>query len=246
MIEHPALTPYATRYAAAADTYRPVSISVRMVPNARIVHYDPPTFDGLLSWCVVMEATGGRGLPEAPSPYDLPIPVATLWREPETGAPLHAATPLLPAGQHVMDVVTEIKRAQSGRFTLTRSGRFIISPMSGRWRPRRTPRPTLVAAELVATCVGDPAEIARLLALAAAIGKRRAVGFGQVETWQVDQMLSDWSLVADGRLTRSLPETARGLINATPVGSPILGAWSPPAWRRDLYRPCWPAGTEVV
>lgn len=245
MILVPALVPYADRYAAAEPTMRPLSVTVRMVPSARIVRYNNPTLDGLLSWCVVHEATDGAMLPSSEQPYALPVPLAVLWREPGTDAPLHAVTPLAPVGQHVTDDETEIKRPQDGRFTLTKSGRFIITPGSGRWRARQIHRPVVVADAWRATCIGDAAEIARLLEGAAAIGKRRASGHGQVASWIIDDA-PDWSLVEGGRLTRSVPEGARHLIDGEPVGAPALGAWSPPAWQRALYRSVWWAGTEVA
>ncbi len=245
MIHYPPLAPYADGYAALAPDMTPLSVTVRMVPGSRIVHYNAPTLDGLLSWCVVHEATEGRMLPrDNHEPYAVPVPLAVLWREPETDAPLHAVTPLVAAGAAAWDSESEIKRPQEGRFTRSKSGRFILTPSAGRWRARQIRRPVLVADTLVATCVGDRVEITRLLEQAVAIGKRRASGHGAIQSWEIADA-ADWQLVRDGRLTRPVPQAARHLIPGTPHGAPALGAWSLPAWQSALYRPVWVTGTEV-
>lgn len=246
MIHHPPLISYAESYAALGPDMIPLSVTVRMVPGSRVIHYNAPTLDGLLSWCVVHEATEGAMLPrDNHEPYAIPVPIVVLWRELETGAPLHAVTPLVATGAAVWDTESEIKRPQDGRFTRSRSGRFSITPSTGRWRARQIRRPALVADTLVATCIGDRAEIARLLERAVAIGKRRASGHGAVQSWEIAPA-EGWQIVRDGRLARPVPEAARHLIPGTPHGAPALGAWSLPAWQRALYRPVWVAGTEVA
>lgn len=116
------------------------------------------------------------------------------------------------------------------------------------WRTRAAAGTRLIDAGVwiaPAPPVRHRAEIARLLERAVAIGKRRASGHGQVASWSIADAAS-WDLVEGGRLARSVPEGARDLIVGTPHGAPALGAWSPPAWQRALYRPVWVAGTEVT
>lgn len=246
MIHHPALTPVIARYADAEPDMQPISVTVHMVPGARVIHYNPPTLCGLLSWCVVTEATAGAMLPrDNAAPYAMPVPILPLWREHESGAPLLAVTPLSPVGDHVWDRSTETKRPQEGRFTRTRTGRFTVTPSTGRWRARQIHRPALVTLRMEATCIGLRAEIERLLASAVALGKRRASGHGQVASWEIADA-DEWVITRGGRLMRSVPQGARDLIPGTPAGEPALGAWSPPAWQRALYRPVWAAGTEVT
>lgn len=205
------------------------------------------SLEGLLSWAVVHQATKGRMLPDLPTSeaYDLPVPLLKLATH--DGLPLWAATPLLPVSTPVRDTIVETKREQTGRWTKTKSGKFTISPSTGRWRSRMIPRPALIGPVLQSHCVGCPESIADLLSRVTHIGKRRASGGGLVACWEVEPTEEQWSWVKDGVLTRSLPaglESSIG-IKTPPIATQLI-AYSPPFWRRCQWREGWPAGTAVA
>ena len=244
MIEYEPLRPYAERYAEIAAV--PLRVVLTLRPGSRLAGYDPLNLDNLLARAVVDEATEGRGLPSTPQAYRLPAPLVCLWREPESGLPLWAATPFTPMGESAPDISYWHKRAQPGRLTGTRSGQFAISSTAGRWMERRVPLPTVVATEWVADAEGDPQEVARLLSTLAWVGKRRSNGFGEVLAWSVEP-LSGFRLVRDGRLTRPLPAGAGALLGTQkPEGEPAPIGWTPPQWKPDLFRLGWWTGTPVA
>ena len=239
-IEYPALTPYAERYAEVPGASLEVRLSLR--PGGRIAAYDPPNLDNILAWAVVMEATGGAGPPhEAQGGYLLPLPLRALWRDPE-GYPLWAVTPLAPEGMSVEDVAILHKRAQSGEWTGTKSGKLRLNTSAGRWMERRIPQPVIICDEWICRCQGDAEEIARLLQSVAWVGKRRHAGFGEVERWRVAPAPA-FSLVEGGRLTRSVPVGAAELLPRMPGTPPSPAvAWACPQWKPSLWRPGWRVG----
>ncbi len=244
MVEHPALVPYAERYAALEHV--PLRVVCQLVPGGRLAGYDPLNLDNLLARLVVDEATAGLGLPTSAEPYRLPVPLACLWQEPRSGLPLWAATQFRPAAAHVKDVSYWHKRVQSGLWTGTARGTFTIAPQHGRWMERRVPLPTIVSDVWEAEAIGDPHEVARLLAGARFIGKRRTNGFGEVRRWTVEP-LDEFRLVGAGRLLRPLPAAAVKLLGEQmPEGEPAPVGWTPPQWKPDLFRPGWWAATPVA
>lgn len=242
MIDYEALRPYRARYAALECA--PLRITLRLRPGGRLAGYDPLNLDNLLARLVVVEATAGRGLPPSDEPYCLPVPLRCLWRSPE-GLPLWGATVFSPLGPNGPDVAYWHKRAQTGVWTGTKTGRFGIASTAGRWMERRVPLPTVVCDTWTADCVGNAAEIARLLALCGFVGKRRTNGFGEVETWAVEP-LAEFALVRDGRLTRPVPAAAVELLgHERPEDEPAPVGWTPPEWKPSLFRPGWWSGQPV-
>jgi len=242
LIDYPALQPYQARY-VDDSAFVPLRIVLLLRPGARLAGYDPLNLDNLLARCVVDEATQGAGLPFAPGAYNLPVPLRCLWRDDE-GLPLWAATAFHPAGEQATDLAYWHKRVQNGRFTGTRTGTFAIRSTNGRWMERRVPLPNVVCQRWEASAIGDPAEIARLLAPIGFVGKRRTNGFGEVEGWLVEP--AEFALIQDGRLTRPLPAGAVPLLGgAVPIGTASPVGWTPPQWKPALFRPGWWTGAEV-
>ncbi len=241
-----ALTPYAARYAAREPTMRPLRVTVHLVPPGRVGGYDPIALDNLLARCVVMEACGGSALaePDGALGYVLPVPLRCLWRSAD-GVPLWAATPLMPEGETITDSEYWHKRTQPGTLTWSKSGRYSVNARTGRFMERRVPLPVTTARTWRAEVIGDAAEIARLLAPLTHIGKKRAMGLGEVERWTITP-LDAFQLVRDERLTRPLPAAAVALLDgALPVDPPAPIGWTPPQWRPALFLDGWPAGARV-
>ncbi len=243
LIEYPALTPYAERYADLVGV--PLRITLTLTAGAAIAGYDPINLDNLLARAVVDEATEGLGLPAEPGAYALPAPLRCLWRS-DDDLPLWAATQFAPASDAVKDVAYWHKRVQPGRFTGTKTGRFSVSSTNGRYMERRVPLPTTVCDTWTAEAIGDPDEIARLLTGISYVGKRRSNGFGEVRAWRVEPM-DEFRLARDGRLLRPIPADAVELLGGMmPEGEPAPVGWTPPQWKPSLFRPGWWAGAPVT
>jgi hypothetical protein len=244
MIEHPALAPYAERYATLKT--EPLVIRLYLEQGSQLAGYDPLCLDNLLARCVVDQALGWERLPDLHDDgYALPVPLECLWRD-EHGFPLWTATPFVPADGAQGDVAYWHKRQQSGRFTGTKRGTFSILSTKGRWMERRVPLPTVVAEYWSATCVGNAVEIANLLESLRYVGKRRATGFGAVEHWEIAP-IEEFTLVRDDKLLRPLPMMAIGLLHPyVPEGAPAPVGWTPPQWLPALWAPGWWPGTAVT
>jgi hypothetical protein len=218
VINHPALAPYAERYATLDMV--PLCVTAELLNP--LGGYDFPHLDNLLAWAVVEEATRGAGLPPSAEPYDLPLPLRCLWRDPESDLPLWASTDLLPAGGGARDVSYWHKRAVTPAMI-----RRNVRTTQGRHKERRTPLPTVAALTWRAEAIGDAREVARLLAfLGPHIGKKRGQGLGAVARWRVE-VAQGFALGEAGYLRRPVPLAA--LDGATTSGASFVG-WTPPYW----------------
>jgi hypothetical protein len=225
-------------------------VSFRLHYGAQLAGYDPLFLDNLLAWCVVTEATKGAGVPDAPNDgYDIPTPLRCLWRS-AAGLPLWAATVFRPRGTQATDIAYYHKRQQTGVWTGTANGRFNITPSDGRWTERRVPLPTAIAEWWEAECIGNANEIRRLLTeYANFVGKRRAVGFGAIDEWKVEEC-EEFNLIHDDRITRPLPaeafDTDATLLGGRlPEGAPMITGWTPPQWKPALWSLGWRTGTPL-
>lgn len=245
LVRYPLLEQYINRYENDAALHmEPLTITIHLRPGAQLAGYDPLNLDNLLARAVVDEATQGRGLPNSREPYWLPVPLQCLWRSPE-GLPLWASSVFRPVGPEIKDTFYWHKRQQKGEFTRAKSGRFAPRSTQGRWMERRVPLPALVVERLEATCCGNREEITRLLAGLDFIGKRRAIGFGEVAQITVASAAA-FSLVQAGRLVRPFPALALELLDGQlPQGSAAPVGWTPPQWKPSLFAVGWWAGTPV-
>ncbi len=164
----------------------------------------------------------------------------------------------------IVPVEIPIQREAGGRFHLCSFGEMTQERSEGRFINRRTPAEQLqtlgnakvksvdVSAgvnksyriplptmhverdEVVWWCIGDREQIVGLLAGVSYLGKKRAVGLGKVERWDVDAC-EPWEdgfpVVRGGRALRPLPPTWPGLV-------------SPRLANRTLTYPYW-AGKGV-
>lgn len=240
----PETTAYAARYAELR--MRPLRVILEVETGANLVSYDPLNLDNLLARQVLEEATRGDVAVEVPDDryLSLPVPLQALWRD-EDGLPLYAATPFVPNEPALNDVVYWHKRPQEGRFSRGPKGVWSPRTEGNRYAERQIRTPVTVCDTWTAECVGNAAEVARLLETVTAVGKNRGSGHGVVRQWSV-AAVEAFSLVRDGRLTRPLPEAARGLLGRlVPEGAPVPVGWTPPQWRPAQWRPGWRVGTPV-
>jgi CRISPR type IV-associated protein Csf3 len=220
---------------------------VRCRLRTPITFYTAPTLDGLLSWSIVHDAYG-TGLPDLPDHlpgYELPAPMGLLGRYGPYQLPLWAASEFEPCGDTVEDTVYHHKRHEMGDWTQNRGGMLNLSPVKGRFMDRRIPRPIRYAEAWQATCVGNAAEILRLLQSVTHVGKRRAVGCGEVSEWSVAPSPESWEPCREGKLIRNIPALAAALLPAPPTEPVVLIPCTPPYWNQALLLPGWRAGTAL-
>lgn len=136
-----------------------------------------------------------------------------------------------------------IERSPCGRVYLCSVGAFEVDVHEARWVNRKFPAaeaqalaaPSFTRIRIVAGaqksyrlpldtvhlvgdvmtwwCIGEPRELGELLSLVSYLGKRRAVGLGRVERWDVDpcEPWEGFPVVRDGRPLRPLPPDWDGL-----------------------------------
>lgn len=88
---------------------------------------------------------------------------------------------------------------------VTFKGRGTVNNLAGAYKAYH--QPVFYRSALWARwyCVGDKAEIARLLSTCTNIGKKPAQGWGRVLRWVVESISDDWSIWKDGKLMRGIP-----------------------------------------
>lgn len=103
------------------------------------------------------------------------------------------------------------------------------SSVAGQYINMRVPTRRIVAERWTATCVGNSAEIRRLLSHVSHFGKFAAHGLGRVLDWHVEPAESFSFHDADGQPLRPIPsENGEGAVQG----------WTPPYWRRETWRFC--------
>lgn len=242
MILLPELADYKHRYQKLE--FHPIRITMRLVNNAPLADYDPVCLDNLLAGAVVREAFQTNLLPKTNDCYDLPVPLRCLWRSVDN-LPLYAATYFAPVGESERDSIYHHRRMQGGGFSKGKNGELKLSGSVGRYMERRLPVPVKICRDWEAFCFGDKQEISRLLIQISFVGKRRNVGFGEIDEWVVEPIEKiENILIADGRLSRSIPADAAGLLGDYQIrAAPELVGWTMPQWKPDLFRAGWRVGT---
>jgi len=90
-----------------------------------------------------------------------------------------------------------------------------VNVKSGRYKAYRMPIVVNITDKLEWFCVGDEAEVRKLLLGITGIGKKCSQGYGLVRDWRVEQIKEDYSIVGpEGQLMRSvyeLPVVKRGI-----------------------------------
>jgi hypothetical protein len=114
----------------------------------------------------------------------------------------------------------------------------VISDSMGPYRAYRIPNivHTVKDRKIEFYCVGSAEKILELLSHIPAVGKKPAMGWGLVESWAVEEIEEDYSLI----------HPVHGLMRPTPVdeidleGYPIMDySVKPPYWKVANYRRCY-------
>lgn len=180
--------------------------------------YDRLTLDGLLARMVVDEALDGATL-QGGGPYVLPVPLRLMWTDPATEMPLWAANHFAPVGESAKSVMYWHRRMIRPDLGHVPGGRRPkVDGRAGRYKEIRMPLPTENARRWATDCVGDPAEVARLLANCFALGKRR---LARVLEWHVVPIDGEFGFA------RPVPAEYAGVQDRTRLS---YGGWTPPYW----------------
>lgn len=244
-----------------AKPVEPLMVRLTLRHGSPLVSYDPVNLDNLLAFAVVQEATQGLGVgnpPEGFVGWRIRLPLGRAW-ESEEGLPLWASTVFWPVPSDgtsaVGDVLYWHKRMPKGIWSAGNKGKLSLNGSTGRWMERRTPVPITVCDTWEARCVGDAAEVERLLGTCVSfVGKKRAVGLGEVARWEVQPL--PWPVAGDdglsgilvqaGVLQRPIPVEVAGYLGLSLEESPTRIGWTPPQWNPKLFSPGWHAGTRVA
>lgn len=169
----PCLTPYWKKYTAEASQAQMKPLEVVFELASAIAAYNNVMFDSLLARLVVDEATKGNLLDDEQAPYLLPVPLRLEWRS-EEGLPLWAANDIRPISANHHTLIWWHKRTLEPQLVADKPGvkKSSISGIQGRFKEKRGSIPAQVATFWRTTCVGDEAEISRLLSKCDKLGKR--------------------------------------------------------------------------
>jgi len=88
---------------------------------------------------------------------------------------------------------------------VTFGGRGTVNNFAGQFKAYHQPVFYRSALWVRWYCVGDSAELIRLLSTCTNIGKKPAQGWGRVMRWEVESIGDDWSIWMDGKLMRGIP-----------------------------------------
>lgn len=267
---HEALTRWQEEYEARRNaTYEALTIRLTLRQGSPLVSYDPVQLDNLLAFAVVQEATQGELIGNPPAPcvgWQIPLPLLCLWLS-DRGLPLWCSSVFWPVpgiGEEVVgaewrtqDVLYWHKRMPRGIWAEGgKSGRLSLNGSTGRWMERRTPVPVTLCTHWEAHCWGDKAEVTRLLSKIAFVGKKRAVGLGEVARWDVvsgvRDVVSDSKsqpediLFRDGILQRPIPAAYAQRARLELAEVPSRVGWTPPQWNPKLFEEGWQPGTRLV
>ncbi|MBF6590464.1 MAG: hypothetical protein IVW57_08015 [Ktedonobacterales bacterium] len=215
---------------------------VRLRTATAVGGYGALHVDGILSYGLVRCALRGAPLAESAEPYDLPLPLRCLWRDPATGLPLWAATDLAPVGLTQTGRQTWTRKQIAPQLLTTSSGKpYAPRSSAGPYKDMQIPLPVRVAEGFMADIWGDARIISDLLQPLLTVGKKGAQGLGQIIAWDLEP-LATFHLVDDaGCARRPIPVAA---LASWDLHAAQMGGWTPPYWRN--HTPIAPVGTRVT
>ncbi|NJL56024.1 hypothetical protein HC928_13195 [bacterium] len=211
----------------------PLRVECHLADDA--VLSDPLHLDALLSYAVVHRETRGAMLPNNNDYIYIPLPLRSLWFS-RQGVPLWASTDFEPEPGAVHSVRYWHRRGLEPHMSHKN-----LRPGIGPYKDRRTPMQT-VGGVLYADAIGNPEEIAALLSLISAVGKKR-VSAGAVSHWRVYEITS-FALIDDhNRSRRPIPGAYFVEQGDFSLGGDYhLIGFSPPYWHAATRALCVPAG----
>lgn len=209
-----------------------------------VILKDPLPFDSLLARGMVYDVMKDRVMANKPDPYWLPLP---LELDCKVGTlPIWKATDFFPVESHVFSTNVH-RRAQDNPYAIPAAQATIgqkklrRQPPTGRgqFMVSRNPQRRIVAQQWEVTCVGNLAEIKRLLGYINWLGSRSNMGGGRVVDWHVESLQREFSFFDKDRYClRAMPLSLAAKPDYLSQGGIAMQGWTPPYWRSDLWMPC--------
>lgn len=228
----PELDAYGERIAGLS--MRPLRITARTVTP--VASNDPVALDAVLAWAMVVEQLQGRPFPRVGGPVWQPLPLA-LDRTIDD-LPLWQSTDFIPEGlskgmSHIHRRTSDNPYAMRGLQETLREKRprRFPSELAGPYMNFRVPERRNIAESWSATCVGNKAEVERLLGYVQFFGKASKRGCGFMLDWTVEAMDEPFSFYAGGEALRPIPVE-------WDTGVGVQQGWTPPYWLKETWRPC--------
>lgn len=210
---------------------------------------------------ITAKLRGAIALPERPLALDALLAYAVCVRD---------AIPMATVPSELVEVDIPVEKEPGGRFHLSTVGIYELDSAALRYvnkrapveqyqtigsdkikrvqitaganKSYRIPMETLYLVDDTITwwCIGDENEIRSLLVLIHHLGKRRAVGLGQVARWDIEAMepqqcWDGFPAVLDGMPLRNLPPDHPGVLPEAMRGYANI---TYPYWRRDTETLC--------
>lgn len=153
--------------------------------------------------------------------------------------PLWVCSDLRPQGDSIRSQEYWHKRYPESRHDEVKKSK-LPNARSGRWKEYRVPISTIHVPEIRAICIGNAAEIMRLLSEVSHVGKKAGMGYGRVLQWKASRLEQDIETTREAAL-RARPIPVEYLMDAE--GEMTLRAgdnysrrgWSCPYW----FAPLW-------
>lgn len=199
---------------------------------------DPPAMDALLEWQLgllmgmVHKITRDHSIKEEEF---IPIPISK--HRINDGKFYWGVSNPICSRTNSTHVEYANKHFESGKACLIASEhRKNILTSSGPYKSRHAPLTVYRIDEIVWFCHGDRREIKKLLKNIRALGKKRSIGFGNVNDWIIEEIEKDNSIIAgsDRVLMKTVPREEAIRLKATAFQI-SYGGFRPPYWHPDNY-----------
>lgn len=207
-----------------------------------MVAYDNQHLDAILSYCVINQATQGKGLIKSAEPYEIPLPLKMAWQSPHS-LPLWQSTDFSPCNGDD-EIYSLFWAKRSIRPELVKRGKSYINirGTEGADKEFLMPIPAHSEMEWQADFYGNADEVAKLLEQnVGAVGKKRVMGHGVIHSWEIES-IAEFSFFANGIAMRPIPFASLSKqpldLNLQPM------AWTPPYWLTTTWLPCLPFGSK--
>lgn len=117
-------------------------------------------------------------------PSLVPLPIIGLWQD-SSGAILYASSDFECDDEHKGQEYWH-KRYPSTHNEWVKPKQINVKTTAGQYKDYRVPMDVRLAKTITAYCIGNKAEIERLLGFVTHVGKKSSQGFGRVINWQVE------------------------------------------------------------
>ena len=197
--------------------------------------------DGILSSAVFAAHPCFYRMPH--NPTIVPLPLQALWQS-DDGVILYASSDFVPDEQHKGQEYWH-KRYPADKNEWVRDkklnskGVWVEDPhqmnaktTAGRYKDYRVPVDVRIANNLSAICIGNQAEIERLLSFVTHVGKKSSQGFGRIAKWEIKPISATVNDVIANR-----PVPVESQLKAE--GKLRHATWTSPYWFMGWAKECY-------